>query len=157
ETPARQLAQLTRDCILRRVKEDVAKDMPPKIIRDAHLDLTPAQRESYVLAEKDGIVRLNDLGDTVTVQHVFELVMRLKQICNFAGATGKGAKVEQLRADMAEVADSGRKGIVFSRWVEPLEALARALAAFGPLQYHGKVPPRQRQPILDRFKSDPRK
>jgi SNF2 family DNA or RNA helicase len=157
ETPAKQLAQLTRDCILRRVKEDVARDMPPKIIRDAHLELTAAQRESYVLAEKEGVVRLNDLGDTVTVQHVFELVMRLKQICNFDPATGQSAKLEQLLADMAEVAESGRKAIVFSQWVEPLEALAEALAGFGPLQYHGRVPPRERQPILDRFKSDPRK
>jgi SNF2 family DNA or RNA helicase len=157
ETPAKQLAQLTRDCILRRVKEDVAKDMPPKIIRDAHLELTAAQRESYVLAEKEGIVRLNDLGETVTVQHVFELVMRLKQICNFDPATGQSAKLEQLLADMAEVADSGRKAIVFSQWVEPLEALAAALAAFGPLQYHGRIPTRDRQPILDRFQSDPRK
>src|SRR5262249_32436824 len=35
ETPARQLPALTGDCILRRVKEDVATDMPPKVIRDA--------------------------------------------------------------------------------------------------------------------------
>jgi hypothetical protein len=31
-----------------------------------------------VLAEKEGIVRLNALGDTISVQHVFELVTRLK-------------------------------------------------------------------------------
>jgi SNF2 family DNA or RNA helicase len=157
ETPAKQLSQLTRDCILRRVKEEVARDMPPKIIHDVHLELTPAQRESYVLAEKEGVVRLNALGDTVTVQHVFELVMRLKQICNFDPVTGHSAKLEQLLADLAEVAQSGRKAIVFSQWVEPLEALARALTAFGPLQYHGRVSSRERQPILDRFRSDPRK
>ena len=47
--------------------------------------------------------------------------MRLKQICNFDPRTGESAKLEQLEADMAEVADSGRKAIVFSQWVEPLE------------------------------------
>ena len=35
DTPAKQLPSLTGDCILRRVKEDVMTDMPPKIIRDA--------------------------------------------------------------------------------------------------------------------------
>jgi SNF2 family DNA or RNA helicase len=154
ETPARQLPQLTADCILRRVKEEVATDMPPKIVRDAYLELTPAQRAAYDLAEKEGVVRLNALGDTISVQHVFELVMRLKQICNFDPLTGHSAKLEQLLADMAEVADSGRKAIVFSQWVEPLEALARALAPFGPLLYHGKIAHAQRQPTLDRFKSD---
>jgi SNF2 family DNA or RNA helicase len=155
DTPARLLPQFTADCILRRVKEDVLTDLPPKTIRDAYVELTAAQREAYALAEKEGVVRLNALGDTITVQHVFELVMRLKQICNFDPLTGQSAKLEQLLADMAEVAESGRKAIVFSQWVEPLEIIARALEPFGPLLYHGRVPHRERQPILDRFRSDP--
>jgi SNF2 family DNA or RNA helicase len=157
ETPTRMLPELTRDCILRRTKEEVATDMPPRIIRDAYVELTAAQREAYDLAEKEGVVHLNGLGDTITVQHVFELVMRLKQICNFDPRTGQSAKLEQLQADLAEVAESGRKAIIFSQWVEPLEVLAEALREYGPLLYHGGVPHRQRQPILDQFKSDPRK
>jgi SNF2 family DNA or RNA helicase len=154
ETPVKRLAELTGDYILRRVKEDVVTDMPPKTIRDAVLELTPAQRESYEMAEKDGVVRLNNLGDTISVQHVFELVMRLKQICNFDPATGQSAKLEQLQADLTEVAESGRKAIVFSQWVEPLRVLADALAPIGALEYHGKVPQNQRQAILDHFKED---
>jgi SNF2 family DNA or RNA helicase len=157
DTPAKRLPQLTSDCILRRVKEDVMTDMPPKIIRDAVLELTPAQRAAYELAEKEGVVRLNALGETITVQHVFELVMRLKQICNFDPLTGQSAKLEQLLADMQEVAESGRKAIVFSQWVEPLEFLAQALAPYGPLQFHGRIPSNQRTAVLDQFKSDPRK
>jgi SNF2 family DNA or RNA helicase len=155
DTPARQLPALTSDCILRRTKEEVATDMPPRIIRDAFLELTPAQRQAYDLAEKEGVIHLNAMGNTITVQHVFELIMRLKQICNFDPRTGQSAKLEQLQADVAEVAESGRKAIVFSQWVEPLETLAKALAAFGPVLYHGKVPHRERQALLDRFKTDP--
>jgi SNF2 family DNA or RNA helicase len=154
ETPAKMLPPLTRDCILRRTKDDVATDMPPRIIRDAYLELTPAQKESYALAEKEGVVRLNALGDTITVQHVFELVMRLKQICNFDPPTGQSAKLEQLQSDIAEIAENGRKAIIFSQWVEPLEILARALQPYGPLLYHGKIPHAERQPTLDRFKRD---
>jgi SNF2 family DNA or RNA helicase len=145
---------MTSDCILRRVKEDVLTDMPPKIVRDAELDLTPPQREAYDLAEKEGIVRLNALGDTISVQHIFELVMRLKQICNFDPLSGQSAKLECLIADINEVAESGRKAIVFSQWVHPLEMIARALEHVGPLQFHGRVPPKERQIILDRFQSD---
>jgi SNF2 family DNA or RNA helicase len=153
ETPAKLLPDLTRDAILRRVKEEVMTDMPPKVIQDVYLDLSPAQRASYDLAESDGIIHLNELGDTLTVQHVFELVLRLKQICNFDPRTGESAKLEQLVADMDEVAENNRKAIVFSQWVEPLEEMAKALDPFGPLQYHGKIPQRERQPILDQFKS----
>jgi SNF2 family DNA or RNA helicase len=157
ETPARQLPALTSDCILRRTKEEVAPDMPPRIVKDAYVELTPAQREAYELAEKEGVIHLNSLGETITVQHVFELVMRLKQICNFDPRTRQSAKLEQLQADLAEVAACGRKAIIFSQWVEPLEFLALALREFGPLQYHGKVPHRDRQAILDRFRADPTK
>jgi SNF2 family DNA or RNA helicase len=157
DTPVKLLPELTRDYILRRVKEDVVQDMPPKVIQDTVLELTPAQRATYDRAEKDGIIQLNSLGDTLTVQHVFELVMRLKQICNFDPLTGDSAKLERILADMEEVAENNRKAIIFSQWVEPLERLAEHLAPFGPLQYHGKIPQRERQPVLDLFKSDPTK
>lgn len=154
DTPAKALPDLTRDSILRRVKEEVAADMPPKVIHDAHLELTPAQRASYDLAEDAGVIHLNELGDTITIQHVFELVMRLKQICNFDPRTGESAKLEQLLADLAEVADSNRKAILFSQWVEPLEILARALTHFGPLLFHGQVSHRQREMVLEQFRKD---
>jgi SNF2 family DNA or RNA helicase len=155
DTPPKRLPQYTSDCILRRTKDVVQSDMPAKVIRDLEVELTPAQRAAYTRAETDGVVHLNELGDTITVQHVFQLVMRLKQICNFDPLTGESAKLEQLLTDMEEVADSGRKAIVFSQWVEPLQVLAEKLAPYGALQYHGKIPQAERTPILDRFKSDP--
>jgi SNF2 family DNA or RNA helicase len=155
ETPARELPALTSDCIIRRTKEDVATDMPPRIIRDSYVELSPAQRDAYDMAEKEGVIHLNALGDTITVQHVFELVMRLKQICNFDPRTGESAKVEQLLGDMNEVAQNNQKVIIFSQYVGPLEQLARRLREFNPLLYHGKVPHSERQGILDRFKADP--
>ncbi len=157
DTPAKLLPELTRDYILRRVKEDVVQDMPPKVIRDLTLELTPAQRSSYDRAEKEGVIQLNNMGDTITVQHVFELVMRLKQICNFDPLTGDSAKLERIVADMEEVALNKRKAIIFSQWVGPLEKIADALLQYNPLQYHGQIPQRERQPILDLFKSDPSK
>lgn len=157
DTPPKRLPSLTSDYILRRIKEDVLEDLPPKIIRDTFLELTPAQRHSYDLAESEGIVRLNGLGETITVQHVFELILRLKQICNFDPATGQSSKLEALLADLSEVAASGRKAIVFSQWIEPLEILARELAEFNPLVYHGKVPARERETVLKAFRAEPRR
>ena len=89
---ARLLPQLTSDCILRRTKEDVASDMPPRIIRDAFTELTPAQRESYAMAEKQGVVQLNTLGgaDTITVNDL------------------TGTDVTQVAIDLAAPAGSGQ-------------------------------------------------
>jgi SNF2 family DNA or RNA helicase len=98
---------------------------------------------------------LGDLGQAASIQHVFELVLRLKQICNFDPATGESAKLDRLEADLEEVAASGQKAIIFSQWVRSLEQLAERLARFRPAQFHGKVPSRQRDAVIERFRNDP--
>jgi len=157
DTPAPLLPRLTADVILRRTKELVLDDLPPKTVQDVYVELTPSQRESYALAERDGVIRLNRMGETISIQHVFELIIRLKQICNFDPLTGQSGKLDVLRADLEEVAGSGRKAIVFSQWVQPLETLARALGQFGPLLFHGSVSESDRKIRLERFRTDRRK
>jgi len=151
----RRMGQAVSDYIIRRTKDQVLKDMPPKMFRDADLELSPEQRASYQMAENDGVVQLTEMGEEVTIQHVFELVLRLKQICNFDPATGESSKLERLEADLEEVASSGRKAIVFSQWVETLQKLAERLGRFGPLEYHGRVPSIHRDKIIRRFREDP--
>jgi SNF2 family DNA or RNA helicase len=155
EMKPRRMGQLISDYVLRRTKDQVLGDMPPKLFRDADMDLTPEQRETYQLAEDEGVLRLTEMGDGATIQHVFELVLRLKQICNFDPATGTSAKLERLEADLEEVATSGRKAIVFSQWVDTLQRLRRELDRFGPLEYHGRVPSGQREGVISRFREDP--
>ena len=43
--------------MLRRTKEQVLTDLPPKLFRDADIELSPEQAESYRLAEDEGVVR----------------------------------------------------------------------------------------------------
>ncbi|QEG42174.1 DEAD/DEAH box helicase [Roseimaritima ulvae] len=151
------LGKATRDYILRRTKDLVMTDMPPRLYRDADLELTPQQWASYEKAENEGVIRLEEMETDLTIQHVFELVLRLKQICNFDPVTGSSAKLERLVADMEEVAASGQKAIVFSQWVNSIDKMREALAPFGPLEYHGRVPHSQRDAVIDQFKNDPSK
>ena len=118
----RRLNRAVSDHVLRRTKDHVLADLPPKLYRDAELDLTPAQHRTYEMAESEGVLHLTEMGDGITIQHVFELVLRLKQICNFDPATSSSSKLERLQADLEEVAASGKKAIVFSQWVETLRS-----------------------------------
>ncbi len=154
EMKPRRMGRLISDYILRRTKDQVLSDMPPKLFRDAELELSAEQQESYRLAEEEGVLRLTEMGEAATIQHVFELVLRLKQICNFDPATGASAKLERLEADLEEVATSGRKAIVFSQWVDTLQRLRRSLQRFGTLEYHGRVPSGQREAVIQRFRED---
>ncbi len=147
----RQLQKLSKSYVLRRTKDLVMKDLPPRFDRDEYLELGPAQKMAYETAEKDGIVQLNEMGESISVQHVFELVLRLKQITNFEPVTGESAKLERLEADMEEIAASGGKAILFSQWTKTIDFLEARLARFNPLVYHGKIPVKQREPILKEF------
>lgn len=154
--PLKRMAELAGDHMLRRTKEMVIPDMPPKMYRDAELDLTPEQRATYESVEQEGVMRLSEMGEEITIQHVFELVLRLKQICNFDPVTGASAKLERLEADLEEVAASGKKAIVFSQWTQTIDAIRDRLARFHPLEYHGKIAPAKRDGILHEFKQQKR-
>jgi SNF2 family DNA or RNA helicase len=149
------IGRAVADHVLRRTKDQVLSDLPPKLFREAELDLSSEQAESYRLAEDEGVVRLRNLKHELTIQHVFELVLRLKQICNFDPTTGVSSKLERLEADLAECALSGRKAIVFSQWVATLTELRSRLARFGPAEYHGQISQARREAAIERFRDDP--
>ena len=146
------MAAAVTDHILRRTKDKVLTEMPPRLDRDARIELGPEQRETYRRAEEEGVLRLAGMGGEATIQHVFELVLRLKQICNFDTATGESAKLERLVAELEEVQASGRKALVFSQWVETLGRLREKLASFGALEYHGGMSTAARDEAIRRFK-----
>ncbi len=150
----RSMGRAAGDYVLRRTKDQVLTDLPPKLFRDAEVELTPEQRETYKLAEDDGVLRLTEMGQEATIHHVFELILRLKQICNFDPATGESTKLERLAADLEEVAASGQKAIVFSQWVETLDTLGRRLRRLGTLEYHGQIPQRKRDAVIEQFRDD---
>jgi SNF2 family DNA or RNA helicase len=102
----RQLSQLADIYILRRTKDLVMTDLPPRLDREEYLPLTPAQAHSYHTAEKEGVVQLNDMGDEVSISHVFELVLRLKQIANRDPLTGDSSKLERRDAALLVTGDT---------------------------------------------------
>ena len=152
----RALGAAAADHVLRRTKDKVLKDLPPRLNRDERIELTPEQRETYRQAEEDGVLRLAEMGRSATIRHVFELVLRLKQVCNFDTHSGESAKLDCLKADLEEVQASGRKALVFSQWVETLGKLEKELMPFGALQSHGGMSTAARDEAIRRFKTDRR-
>ena len=148
-----EMANASRDYIIRRTKDMVMDDMPPKLYRDAELDLTPEQWATYQSAESEGVIQLEELDQELTIQHVFELVLRLKQICNFDPA-GSSIKLDRLVADMEEVAASGKKAIVFSQWVHSIQKMVLLSNGLDPWNTMARSH-KKWDPIIDQFKNDP--
>ena len=73
--------------LLRRLKEDVLNDLPPKIIQDYYCDLSEMQKflyddfsKSKAKVSAEDVVQSSDEPDTK--QHVFQSLQYLRKLCN---------------------------------------------------------------------------
>jgi len=74
--------------VMRRTKDEVLKDLPPKIIQDVYVELTDAQRKMYDAFEsseaKDQAVSAIEGGGGAegAAQHVFTTLQYLRKLCS---------------------------------------------------------------------------
>lgn len=144
---------------LRRKKGDVLPDLPPLRIKDITLELAGQQREAYDRAERDGTLRLRQFGPALTITHVLELIVRLKQICNAEPVSGESAKLEDIEARLSTLVVEGHRALVFSQFADGqfgVEMIARQLHAFNPLTFTGAMSSRQRSEVVRAFRTDER-
>jgi SNF2 family DNA or RNA helicase len=154
----RGLRSLMERVRLRRRRAEVLDDLPPKFASVIGLDLEPAQRAAYLKAEIEGTVWLRSLGRKLQISHVLELILRLKQICNFCPETGGSTKLADLRRRLDEFGAAGAKALLFSQFVaEPFGALrlARELRSYRPLLITGGMDQPARSAAFDAFERDP--
>ena len=139
---------------LRRRKADVLADLPPKLAAGIVLALTPPQRAAYDRAEQEGLVELHALGDRIRVQNVLELIVRLKQICNFDPLTGRSSKLDDLRERVRTLIAQGHRALVFTQFANQRDG-ARAIAArldVPALSYTGDLSQGERERVLAQFR-----
>ena len=155
--PGPELLSRHRDLQLRRKKGDVLDDLPEKQVTLLPIELHDGQRASYNKAEQEGVVYLRSLGRDITVQHVLELITRLKQICNADPMNGESSKLDDIRERLALLVGQGHRALIFSQYTSDTAGVAAAashLGEFNPLVITGDVPPQDRPLIIERFKSD---
>lgn len=120
--------------ILRRMKSDVLKDLPPVSEIVYHCQLSDVQKElykSYAASARDELVRLVKKEGFDKVQiHVLATLTRLKQICChpaiFAkekAEMGDSAKYEMLLELMQTLVEGGHKTVIFSQYTQMLQIM----------------------------------
>jgi SNF2 family DNA or RNA helicase len=152
------LRRLLDEVQLRRRRREVLPDLPPKFVSTVIVELMESQKRAYRRAEEEGVVWLRSLGTELRISHVLELILRLKQICNFCPESGGSTKFIDLRNRIGGLIGSGEKVLLFSQFVaEPFGArrLARELADFRPLLLIGALDPNSRAALVAEFERDP--
>lgn len=120
--------------ILRRMKTDVLKDLPPVQELTYHCQLTDEQKQlyqSYAASARDELVKLVERDGFDKVQiHVLATLTRLKQICChpaiFAKENpelGDSAKYEMLLELLQTLIEGNHKVVIFSQYTKMLQIM----------------------------------
>jgi SWI/SNF-related matrix-associated actin-dependent regulator of chromatin subfamily A member 5 len=81
ENVIKKLHTVLRPFMLRRVKRDVAKTLPPKKETKLYIGLTPMQQDWYVKVLQKDAHELNKLGGPERVR-LLNVLMQLRKVCN---------------------------------------------------------------------------
>lgn len=168
-TPSkRELEQLAEDLkpfILRRTKEQVLPDLPPKTEQVLLSEMGDEQREIYdrvrLRYQASLMEEVEKKGVGGSAIQVLEALLRLRQVaCHPALVDPEwedagSSKVDTLLEQVTEVLDEGHKALVFSQFTTLLGLVEKRLEAQG-IQYaylDGKT--RNRGEVVERFQTDP--
>ena len=138
-----RLARRLRPFMLRRLKAEVASDLPAKLEQVSFCELTPDQRSVYQqvieASRKEVLEAVGAQGVAKSRMVVLTALLRLRQVCcdlrllkldavNPANASGKLDMFGEL---LEEVIDGGHRLLVFSQFVGMLTLLKEKLTAEG--------------------------
>ncbi|RUO93122.1 helicase [Corallococcus sp. AB018] len=134
---AEGLRRRIRPFILRRLKKDVAPELPPRTDSVMHVQLDERERSVYdavMAATRAEVVALLNEGGSVL--KALEALLRLRQAaCHSALVPGQHAKTSskvQTLVDALETAVAeGHKALVFSQWTSLLDLIEPGLKGAG--------------------------
>ncbi|WP_338453291.1 SNF2 helicase associated domain-containing protein [Niallia oryzisoli] len=157
-----KIARRIRPFLLRRLKEDVLKELPEKTESIEAVELLPEQKRLYAAylakLKHDTLKHLD--RETIRKNRIKILagLTRLRQICCHPalfvdGYKGKSAKFERLLQLLEEARQAGRRVLIFSQFTKMLGIIGRELAEEGiPFFYlDGQTPAEERVELCNRF------
>jgi len=159
------LAHALRPFILRRTKEQVARELPPKVEQTIYCEMEAAQRRLYNELRqhyRDVLLKRIDLeGLEKSKIQVLEALLRLRQASCHPGlidvkrSREPSAKLDVLLEQLREVTDEGHKALVFSQFVSLLTIVRERLQAEGIAYEYLDGSTHDRQAPVERFQNDP--
>jgi len=165
EDTRRLLAHALRPFILRRTKEQVARELPPKTEQTIYCEMEPVQRKLYNELRqhyRDALLkRVETDGLAKSKIQVLEALLRLRQAACHPGLIDpqrsgeRSAKLDVLLEQLREVLDAGHKALVFSQFTSLLRIVRDRLESDAVAYEYLDGATRDRQSRVERFQNDP--
>ncbi|MDD3013631.1 MAG: DEAD/DEAH box helicase, partial [Candidatus Gastranaerophilales bacterium] len=152
--------------ILRRMKRDVAKDLPDKIENIAYCKMTPEQKDLYLevldSTREEVFQRIAENGLEKNRMSIFAALLRLRQICNHPRLYDKegikqineSGKFEHLKEMLEEIISEGHRILLFSQFVQMLDIVKDWFDKTGIKYEYLTGETKNRQEKVERFNSD---
>jgi superfamily II DNA or RNA helicase len=159
------LAHALRPFILRRTKEQVARELPPKTEQTIYCEMKPPQRKLYNELREHyrntllGKIAREGMGKAKI--QVLEALLRLRQaachpaLIDAKRADDASAKMDVLLAQLREVTAEGHKALVFSQFTSFLKIVRKHLDEEGTVYEYLDGATRDRKAPVERFQNDP--
>ncbi len=155
-----RLRRRLKPFILRRLKTEVAKELPPRSEVVLYCELNDEERtvyDSFLNSSRTDI--LEKLNQGQSLFQVLEVLLRLRQSsCHLGLIPGQVAdtssKVERLIACLKESVSEGHKALIFSQWTSLLGLIAIALEREQIRFDRIDGSTRDRSAVVDRFQTD---
>lgn len=161
-----KLKKKVRPFILRRKKEEVAKDLPERIDQIVWVEMEPAQRqlyESFLGSVKQNLVqKVKAEGISKYRVEIFETLLRLRQICCHPLLVSSlneqviddSGKTEALLEDLETIIEEGRKGLVYSQFTSMLALLTKKAKEKGWNYVYLDGSTTDREKVVNQFQND---
>jgi len=159
------LAHALRPFLLRRTKEEVATELPPKVEQTIYCEMEPRQRTLYnELREhyrKSLLPKIHTDGIAKSKIQVLEALLRLRQAACHPGlidrkrAQDPSAKLDVLTEQLRAVLEEGHKALVFSQFTSLLGIVRVALQKDGIEHEYLDGKTHDRQARVERFQNNP--
>ena len=160
------LARALRPVILRRTKEHVAPELPPKVEQTLTVELEPGQRRVYdellVHYRQSLLPYVDRMGMARSQIRILEALLRLRQAACHPALIAKtrdddapSAKLDALVPMLEEAAVEGHKSLVFSQFTSFLALLRERLDAKKVRYEYLDGSTQDRQAVVERFQQDP--
>jgi superfamily II DNA or RNA helicase len=155
-----RLAKRLRPIMLRRLKQEVAKDLPEKIELVSFCDLSADQAELYKKLLEEGRRKIEELSDAKDQGRAriaaLTALLRLRQVCcdlRLLGAEAEcpSGKIELLRELLEESIDGGHRVLVFSQFVAMLKLISAQFEEEGTPFCYLDGATKDRGKAVDRF------
>lgn len=140
------------DAVMLRRKKDQVLNLPPKIRSTEFVEMTAKQRQLY--NEVRNSIEAN-LEEIVLSPNPLAQLTRLRQVTSSPAVISsitESAKIERLKEIIEELADTGKKAVIYSNWTEMVNLMAKELHKYKPAIITGQV--KDRQAEVNKFQED---